>query len=139
MCVHLVTFVICAFFCIYAVFCFSNFIKDIIWGEFPGGPVIRTQCFTATSLGSVFGQGINILQAIQHDQKDILFWLPLSLSESRSVMSDSLRYSPWNSPGQNTGLGGLSLLQGIFPTEESNPGLPHWQILYQLSHKCFFP
>ena len=110
MCVHLVTFVICAFFCIYAVFCFSNFIKDIIWGEFPGGPVIRTQCFTATSLGSVFGQGINILQAIQHDQKDILFWLPLSLSESRSVMSDSLRYSPWNSPGQNTGLGGLSLL-----------------------------
>ena len=37
-------------------------------------------------------------------------------SESRSVMSDSLRphglYSPWNSPGQNTGVGSLSLLQG---------------------------
>ena len=32
---------------------------------------------------------------------------------SRSVMSDSLRlYSPWNSPGQNTGVGSLSLLQG---------------------------
>ena len=45
-------------------------------------------------------------------------------------------YSPWNSPGQNTGLGGLSLLQGIFSTQESNPGLPHcWQILYQLSHQ----
>ena len=44
-------------------------------------------------------------------------------------------YSPWNSPGQNTGAGSLSLLQGIFPTQESNPGLPHcsW-ILYQLSH-----
>ena len=29
-------------------------------------------------------------------------------------------YSPWNSPGQNTGVGSLSLLQGIFPTQESN-------------------
>jgi len=42
-------------------------------------------------------------------------------SESCSVMSDSLGphglYSPWNSPGQNTGVGGLSLLQGIFPRD----------------------
>ena len=45
-------------------------------------------------------------------------------------------YSPWNSPGQNTGVGSLFLLQGIFPTQGSNPGLPHCrQILYQLSHK----
>ena len=44
--------------------------------------------------------------------------------------------SPQNSPGQNTGLGSLSLLQGIFPTQESNPGLPHCgQIFYQLSYK----
>ena len=42
----------------------------------------------------------------------------------------------WNSPGKNTGVVSLSLLQGIFPTQGSNPGLPHcgW-ILYQLSHK----
>ena len=45
-------------------------------------------------------------------------------------------YSPRNSPGQNTGVGSLSLLQGIFPTQGSNPGLQHCrQILYQLSHK----
>ena len=45
-------------------------------------------------------------------------------------------YSWWNSPGQNPGVGSLSLLQGIFPTQGSNPGLLHWrQILYQLSHK----
>ena len=45
-------------------------------------------------------------------------------------------YSPWNSPGQNTGVGRLSLLQGIFPTQGSSPGLPHCRwILYQLSHK----
>ena len=45
-------------------------------------------------------------------------------------------YHPWNSPDQNTGVGSLSLLQGIFPTQESNPGLPYCRrILYQLSHK----
>ena len=61
-------------------------------------------------------------------------------SESRSVVSDSLRrhgrYSPWKSPGQNTGVGSLSLLQGIFPNHGSNPGLPHCRwILYQLSRQ----
>ena len=61
-------------------------------------------------------------------------------SKCRSIMSDSLRppglYSWWNSPGQNTGVRSLFLLQGIFPTERSNPGLPHGRrILYQLSHK----
>ena len=45
-------------------------------------------------------------------------------------------YSPWNSPGHDIGMGSLSLLQGIFPTQGSNPGLLHCrQILYQLSHQ----
>ena len=45
-------------------------------------------------------------------------------------------YSSWNSLAQNTGVGSLSFLQGIFPTQGLNPGLPHCrQILYQLSHK----
>ena len=61
-------------------------------------------------------------------------------SESRSVVSDSLRphglYSPWDSPGQNTGVRSLSLLHGIFPTQMSNPSLSHCRrILYQLSHQ----
>ena len=47
--------------------------------------------------------------------------------------------SPWSSPGQKTGVGNLSLLQGIFPTQESNAGLPHYrQILYPLSHKGIY-
>ena len=55
-------------------------------------------------------------------------------------MSDSLQphglYSPWTSLGQNTEVGSLSLLQGIFPTQGSNLGLLHCRwILYQLSHK----
>ena len=45
-------------------------------------------------------------------------------------------YSLWNSPGQNTILGSCSLLQGIFPTQGSNPGLLHCRwILHQLSHQ----
>ena len=66
--------------------------------------------------------------------------MDLLYSESCSVVSDSLRshelYSPWDSPGQNTGVSSLSLLQGIFPTQGSNPGLWHCrQVLYKLSHK----
>ena len=61
-------------------------------------------------------------------------------SEGHSVVSDSLwpygLYTPWNSPGQNTGVGILSLLQWIFPTQESNQGLLHCRwILYQLSYQ----
>ena len=64
----------------------------------------------------------------------------LLLSESHSVVSNSSQphglYSPWNCPGQNTGVGSLSLLHGIFPTQGSNLGLPHCRwILYQLNHK----
>ena len=45
-------------------------------------------------------------------------------------------YNPWNSPGQSTRVGCLSLLQDIIPTQGSNPGLPHCrQILYQLRHQ----
>ena len=47
------------------------------------------------------------------------------MGKSRSVVSDSLQpHGIWNSLGQNTGVGSLFLLQGIFPTQGSNPG-PH--------------
>ena len=46
---------------------------------------------------------------------------------------------PWYSLGQNTRVCCLSLLQGIFPTQGSNPGLPHCRrILYQLSRRKHF-
>ena len=60
---------------------------------------------------------------------------PKMKSESRSALPHWL-YSPWNSPGQNSGVGSLSLLQGIFPTQGLNPGLLHCRwIPYHLSHK----
>ena len=79
-------------------------------------------------------------EVLRRTKESFLQGLPTAHSQSHSVVSDSLRphglYNPWNSPGQNTGVGSLSLLQEIFPTQGSNPGLPHCRwILYQLSHK----
>ena len=64
----------------------------------------------------------------------------VSRSISGSVVTDSLRphrvLCPWNSPGKNTIVGCHALFQVIFPTQGSNPGLPHCgHILYLLSHQ----
>ena len=82
-----------------------------------------------------------------------IFWqsdyLPFAAKKerkgSRSVVSNSLwphglqptrLLRPWDFPGESTGVGCHFLLQGIFPTQESNPGfLHHRQTLYHLSHQ----
>ena len=66
--------------------------------------------------------------------------MPLNLWLKCSVVSNSLQPArflcPWIFPGKNTGMGCHCLLQGIFLTQGSNPGLLHCrQILYQLNHK----
>ena len=54
------------------------------------------------------------------------FWLfPVKVTQLCPILWSHGLYSPWNSLGQNTGVGSLSLLQGIFPTQGSNPGLLH--------------
>ena len=99
----------------------------------------KAGCLTIASLcvSLIISQYIN----------DITVWLKfycneleVKWSESRSVVSDSLRphvlYSPWNSPGQNSGVGSLSLPRGSSQPRGSNPAHLHFrQILYQLSHK----
>ena len=84
-----------------------------------------------------------------------LIWVPSLLTstgndatataKATSVVSDSVRSHrqqptrlscPWDSPGKNTGVGCHFLLQRIFPTQGSNPGLTHCrQMLYRLSHQ----
>ena len=57
-----------------------------------------------------------------------------SQPSDRTMQADFLPSEPPEKP-KNTGVGSLSLLQGNFPTQESNRGLLHcWQILYQLSY-----
>ena len=59
----------------------------------------------------------------------ILPYIPHELGPTRILR-------PWGFPGKSTGMGCHFLLQGIFPTQGSNPGLPHCrQLLYHLSHQ----
>ena len=107
--------------------------------EFPGGLVVRTWRFHCHGSGSIPDQETKTSQALPHSQKDnnkmchslkLVIWLhqtpasEVKWSESRSVISDCLQphglYSSWNSLGQNTGVGSLSLLQGIFLTQGLN-------------------
>ena len=54
----------------------------------------------------------------------------------RPALSPFRLLCPWDSQGRNTQVGCHALLQGIFPTWGSNPGLLHCrQILYQLSYQ----
>ena len=81
-----------------------------------------------------------LVRVIQRTRSNMIYTFIESESESYSVLSNSLQpqglCSRWNSPGQNTGVGSLSLLQGIFPTQKSNQGLLHCRwILYQLSYQ----
>ena len=92
----------------------------------------------------------NFFRRLRHKVTFFFFWSCTQLFVTKkvipnffflhSVVPNSLwpygLHSAWNSPGQNTGVGGCSLLQGIFPTQGSNLGLSHCrQILYQLSYQ----
>ena len=62
--------------------------------------------------------------------------MKVKVAQSCLTLPPHEQYSPWNFPGQNTEVGGLSLLQRICPTQGSSPSLLHCRsILYQLSHK----
>ena len=64
-----------------------------------------------------------------------MYKVKVKVTQSCPTLRPHGLYSPWNSPGQNTGVGSLSLLQWIFPTQESNWGLLHCRwFLYQLSY-----
>ena len=86
--------------------------------------------FVKVSIGIIEDSGVEVESSVSQ----------VKWSESHSVVSNSLRphglNSPWNFPGQNTRVGSLFLLQGIFPAQRSNPALLHCRwILYQLSYK----
>ena len=81
-------------------------------------------------------------RVLSNSWENVACWEACEVPQLCLTLCDSMDYtvhgiySSWNSPGQNTRVGSLSLLQGIYPTQGSNPGFLHCrQILYQLSHK----
>ena len=97
------------------------------------------QCMKVKEESEKVGSKLSIQEIKIMASSHITSW-QMKWSESHSVISNSPwphgLYSPWNPPGQNTGVGSLSLPQGSFTTQGSNPALPHCRrILYQLSHK----
>ena len=90
----------------------------------PADPPILTEWVQA-SVACFLLQEVEVLVA----------WLCLTLCDPTDHSPTRL-LCPWDFPGKNTGVGGHSLLQGIFPTQGSNPHLLHFrQILYQLSYR----
>ena len=94
----------------------------------------------------ISGQGLNSYIIIFHmfktlEEKIHTLSRDSSESENVSVVPNSLQshgliQCAWNSPGHITGVGSLSLLQGMVQTQGLNPGLPHCRrILYHLSHQ----
>ena len=91
----------------------------------------RTCCF----LHHYFPLVVIIRYCIEH-KIALVFYRKVKVKVASDSSCPHGLYSPWNSPGQNTGVGCQSLLQGIFPTQGLNPDLSHCRsILYQLSHK----
>ena len=99
--------------------CFFNYIRSFIRQLYIVGII---DVLRATKLGTI------ICQLLSHVQ---LFATPWTVAWQASLSMEFF--------SKNTGVGSHSLLQGIFPTQELNPGLLHCsQILYHLSHEAFF-
>ena len=81
--------------------------------------------WVAISFSHTVGRFFTIWATAREDQVKVI--------QSSQLFATHGLYSPWSSPGQNTGVASHSLLQGIFPTQGSNPGLLHCrQVPYQL-------
>jgi len=115
------------------------------WKTWVGNESHGEHWFNVVSCKMAFGHSRFSLLAGLNLPFQCSSFLTLCAVLSHSVVSNSLRphdCSPpgssvhGDSPGKNTGVGCHALLQGIFPTQGSNPGLLHCRwILYYLSHQ----
>ena len=101
------------------------FVKNTVWD---GVGSCYISMWFGSEIENCYMHGLqSVLIKIDNCLIPLYLDLEVNWSESCSVMCNSLRphvpYSPWNSPGQNTGVCSFSLLQGIFPTQRSNPGI----------------
>jgi len=110
----------------------------------PRSPALLVDSFPTEPQGKPKNTGVSnlsLLQQILPTQE--LKWS--EVTQSCPILCDPMDcslpgseepLSPWNFPGKSTGVGCHFLLQGIFPTQGSNPGLEYCrQMLYHLSHQ----
>ena len=102
---------------------------DSLPSELPGKPSGEYKKGLSLSIGDM----INEMSLIQSRCLVTQSWPALCDPMDCSLPGSSVH---GDSPGKNTGTGLHALLQGIFPTQESNPDLPHCRrILYCLSYQ----
>ena len=119
-----------------------------LWRAFPGGPVVKIPCFQCRGLGFNPWPGNEDPTCHVVRPKDakqtlvgvqgrsarglaVLSYLVMSGSLQPHGLQPARLLCPWNSPAKNTGVGSPSFLQGIFPTQGSNPCFLcflHWQV-----------
>jgi len=84
----------------------------------------------------LLGSRVGVFLGKEQASTAVRLGVKVKVTQLCPALCNPMDCSPWNFPGQNTGVGNCSPLQGIFPTQGSNPGLLHCkQILYQLSHQ----
>ena len=128
--------------------CVSRSLGSLFWAHHKGRDIIFTKEDDVSGLKERVGQQkedagqpedlvSEWLSLFRNLNKKYILFSGICSVKVKVTQSPTLcNHNPWNSPGQNTGVGSLPLLQGIFPTQGLNPGLPHCrQILYQLNHK----
>ena len=108
-------------------------------GRFPeegNGNPLQYSCFENPMDGGAWCRLLSMGWQRYPRAPNFIFCEKVKVAQSCPTLQPHGLYSSWNSPGQNTGVGSLSLLQQIFPTQELNWGLLHcgW-ILYQLSYQ----
>ena len=95
-------------------------------------PAISSSVIPFSSCPQSLSASLNCNTYVLMDQNSSL----LKVKVPSDFLQPHGQYSPWNSPGQNTRVGSISLLQGIFPNQGWNQDFLYCRwILYQLSYQ----
>ena len=123
---HTFVLYVCLYFCLANQFIYTIFLESTPYA-------LIDIYFNIFDLLHSIWQSLGPSMSLQKAQFPSLLWLKVKVTQLCLTLCDPCL---WNSPGQNTGEGSHSILQGIFPTQGSNPGLTHCRwIPYQLSHE----
>ena len=97
----------------------------LLWSDVSRWILKKSSCWPSR------GSCRQVLKSHNMQNKPACSQVKVKVAQLYPTLCDPVEFSP----GQNTGMGSLSLLQGILPTRGSNPGLPHCRRILYLSHQ----